>query len=127
MRVNGLKRALEQFSRRRRAKALKPVIASKSDEVETAALLITNEPFRHAMILHSQVSKARPGPPVRRSQSDHLQNQQIPVHEPLVAQRCSGIGMVVLIQRSVCRKVRCQQKQSLASQRIGFLVVSIAQ
>ena len=41
-----------------------PVIATESYEVETAALLIANEALRHANILQSQVSKARPGHPV---------------------------------------------------------------
>jgi hypothetical protein len=39
------------------------VIAAKCDEVKTATLLIADKPLWHSSILHSQVSKSRPGPP----------------------------------------------------------------
>ena len=50
--AHGLKRTLEKFARRCVAQVLESVIARVVDEVKTAALLITNEPFRHGCILH---------------------------------------------------------------------------
>lgn len=69
---HSFKRTLEEFARRRCAKMPQAVIAAKSNDVETAALLITNKPLRHASILHPMSQKRDMGHPPKLLHSSRL-------------------------------------------------------